>query len=103
VVGVGALPGGGTIPPPPPAHTCRGWHLDWALSISYARWGVEAFFHAESLPYRDHYMVAEVSAPLFGYTLDRFALDIALIVLIGAVLRVAAYVLLVNIDKHKQR
>ena len=81
----------------------RDWYLGWFLSTSYARWAVEAFFDAETRVYREHYMVAEVSAPLFGYTLDRFALDIFLLAVIGTVYRVAAYFLLTRLNIDKQR
>ncbi len=73
----------------------REWHVDFIQEISYARWGVEAWFHTESLPYRDLYMVEEISAPYFGYTLDRFGTDCAIILVIGFVLRAVAYVLLI--------
>jgi hypothetical protein len=53
--------------------------------------------------YREHYMVAEISAPLFGYSLDRFALDIFFLALIGTVYRVIAYFLLTRLNVDKQR
>jgi succinate dehydrogenase hydrophobic anchor subunit len=81
----------------------RGYHLDWIQHISYARWASEAWFHYETLPYRDLYMVAEVSAPLFGYTLDRFGLDIAMMLVIGTAYRAVAFVLLVGLNRDKQR
>ena len=81
----------------------RDWHLGWFLDLSYARWAVEALFHAETVVYREHYMVAEVSAPLFGYTLDRFALDIFLLVVIGVAYRVIAYFALTRLNVDKQR
>lgn len=79
------------------------WHLDFIPAISYARWGVEAWFTTETASYRDHYMVAEVSAPLFGYTLDRFAEDIGICVALGVAYRIIAFVLLIAIGRNKQR
>lgn len=82
----------------------RNWHIGFIQDMSYARWASEAWFHYETLPYRDLYMVEEVSAPLFGYTLDRFGLDCGMIVLIGFVMRVIAYGLLILLRyTHKER
>jgi hypothetical protein len=80
-----------------------GWGLDFVPQLSYARWGVEAWFHAESLPYREHFMVAEISAPAFGYTLDRYDLDIGICVAMGTAYRVIAYILLIALNRDKQR
>ncbi len=81
----------------------RGWHMSWIQDISYARWSSEAWFHYETLPYRDMYMVEEVSAALFGYTLDRLGYDIAMILIIGTVYRIIAFALLVLLNREKQR
>ena len=81
----------------------RDWHLGWFLNLSYARWAVEAFFDIETRAYRAHFMVAEVSAPLFGYSLDRFALDVFLMIVIGTAYRVIAYFLLTRLNVDKQR
>lgn len=79
------------------------WNLGFIPDMSYARWASEGFFHSETLPYRTLFLVEEVSAPLFGYTLDRFALDIGLACAIGIVYRIIAYILLIRIDRHKQQ
>ena len=81
----------------------RSWNLGWLINMSYARWAVEALFHAETLAYRAQYMVAEVSAPLFGYTLDRYAADIAAMMGIGTIYRILAYFLLTRLNVEKQR
>lgn len=79
------------------------WGLGWVLDLSFARWAAEAWFHCETAPYRHVYMVKEVSAMLFGYTVDRLPLDIGLTILIGTVYRVVAYFGLVLINRDKQR
>lgn len=75
----------------------------WVLDMSYARWATEAWFYSETSPYRALFMVDDVSAPLFGFTMDRLPLDMAMCVLIGLVLRAIAYSLLVTVNRHKQR
>jgi len=79
------------------------WGIRWVQDISYARWANEAFFHAETLLYRDLFLVEDVSAPLFGYTLDRLPFDVGMILLIGAAYRVIAYFLLIGLNRNKQR
>ncbi len=80
----------------------RGWGLGFIPDTSYARWADEAFFDSETLPYRSLFLVDEVSATLFGYTLDRFGTDIAVAVTIGLVYRTIAFVLLIVVDRKKQ-
>jgi len=81
----------------------RDWGVGWVNDMSYSRWANEAWMHYETLPYRNMYMVEEVSAPLFGYTLDRFGYDIGMIMLIGLMYRVIAYLLLIYSNRDKQR
>ena len=75
----------------------------WVLDLSYARWASEAFFTSETGPYRRLFMVEEVSAPLFGYTLDRMGTDFGLCILVGLVLRALAFLLLISVNRHKQK
>lgn len=81
----------------------RDWGVGFVPDLSYARWANEAWFDYETRPYRSKYLVEEVSAPLFGYTLDRFAVDITMMLLIGTAYRAIAYVLLVRVNRDKQR
>jgi len=78
------------------------WGVGWLQDISFSRWALEAFFHAETLAYRNHYMVVEVSAGIWGYTLDRYALDITLIIILGTILRGIAYFLMVFLNRKEQ-
>ena len=87
----------------PNLHQGQRWGIRWVQDISYSRWANEAWFHAETLAYRRLYLVEEVSAPLFGYTLDRLPTDVAYIILIGSAYRVVAYALLVSLNRSKQR
>ena len=58
---------------------------------------------SETLAYRRLYMVAEVSAPLFGYTLDRPDVDVVVTLIIGTAYRAIAYLLLIGLNRSKQR
>lgn len=79
------------------------WGLGWLPDLAYARWANEAWFDRETAAYRDHYMVAEVSAPLFGYTLNRFAVDTAALLAIGCGFRALALLLMLVLQRDKQR
>jgi hypothetical protein len=79
------------------------WHLSWLLDLSYSRWAVEAWFDAETRAYRSLYMVAEVSAPSFGYTLDRFGTDMGAVVAIAVGYRLIAYPMLLYINSARHR
>ena len=81
----------------------REWGVYFIQFSSFARWAAEAFFHAETLAYRDHFMVLEVSAGIWGYTLDRFALDIGMMILLGLLMRVVAFVLMVALNRKEQK
>jgi len=78
-------------------------YVKWLFAISYNRWGVEAFYDKETEPFRHLFRVEEISAPFFGYTLDRFGQDIAYMVVIGVLLRVLAFFSLIFVNKIKQQ
>ena len=77
--------------------------FEWILDSSWARWAAEGWFYSETKWYRDVFMVDEVSAPLFGYTMDRFGWDCFMCILIGAMYRVIAAVLLLGLNRERQR
>ncbi len=81
----------------------RQWGVYFLQALSFARWASEAFFHAETLAYRNHFMVEEVSAGIWGYTLDRFSLDICIMLLLGLAMRAAAFVLMVVLNRKEQK
>jgi len=81
----------------------REWGVGWVFDSSHARWANEAWFDQETTFYRDTYMVAEVSAPLFGYTLDRYGFDIFAMLAIGLAHRTLAFGFLVGLNRDKQR
>ena len=81
----------------------REWGLIVLQNLSFARWANEAFFHSETLAYRAHFMAKEVSAGVWGYTLDRFAVDITLMLVIGLAYRVVAFGFLIGLNRERQR
>eukprot|EP00158_Paraphelidium_tribonemae_P003535 Partr_v1_DN26205_c0_g1_i1_m48174 putative ABC transporter len=78
-------------------------HLEWVLDISYARWMAEAWYSEELLIFENVYEIWDVSSATFGYMLDRFYFDLAMILLIGFALRVLGFILLVGTNRKRQR
>ncbi len=81
----------------------REWGLIFLQDLSFARWANEAWFHTETYAYRTHFMVQDVSAGVWGYTVDRFGVDITLMIFIGFAYRVVALGFLVGLNKERQR
>jgi ABC-type multidrug transport system ATPase subunit len=69
---------------------------EWGISIfqdlSYSRWVNELFIHAETMPYRDLFLVEEITADIFGYSLNRPTHDIFMMAFIGLLLRFLALI-----------
>lgn len=68
-------------------------------SLSYARWSSEYFMHVETLPYRAQFLVEEISAAAFGYELNRPAVDITMMIVLGLMYRLLAYIALHAVAK----
>jgi hypothetical protein len=77
------------------------WGITPIQSSSYSRWATELFMHSETLAYRDLFLVTEVSAFIFGYTMDRPGYDITMMFAISMVQRVVAYIGLIVQVKYK--
>lgn len=63
----------------------------WLQDIAYSRYAVEYWISEETKPYRDLFLVEDVTAATFGYTLDRPEYDIGLMFAIGFAERVLAF------------
>eukprot|EP00455_Lapot_gusevi_P045018 TRINITY_DN5716_c0_g1_i14.p1 TRINITY_DN5716_c0_g1~~TRINITY_DN5716_c0_g1_i14.p1 ORF type:complete len:849 (+),score=122.53 TRINITY_DN5716_c0_g1_i14:76-2622(+) len=87
----------------PTLDDARKMGYDFLMEISYARWGSEAFYDLETSPFAHIFRVHTVSAPIFGYTLGRYAFDIGMMFIIGVIYRIVAYLLLVGLNRDKQR
>ena len=46
--------------------------------------------------------IDQISAPLWGYQLDQYGFDIALVFVIGTVFRIVAYLLMIGLNRDKQ-
>jgi len=71
--------------------------------MSYNRWGAEGFYETETRPFRDLMSVEEISAPFFGYTLNRFGFDMGMMAVFAIGLRIVAFFLLISIQWRKQQ
>jgi len=76
--------------------------VKWLFALSFNRWGVEGFYDSETKYFRDLMRVEEVSAPFFGYTLNRFGFDMGMMVVFAVALRIVAFFLLILIQRRKQ-
>lgn len=63
-----------------------------AQDVSYSRWAVELWLNSETDYFRGLYLVDDVTAATFGYTLQRPGVDGAMMAAIGLALRGLAYV-----------
>jgi ABC-type multidrug transport system ATPase subunit len=81
----------------------RKWGFEWFLDMSFNRWAAEAWYSEELLIYDGVYEIWKVSTEHFGFTLNRFWTDIFWIVVIGCAARLLAFILLVLLNRQKQR
>lgn len=76
----------------------------WLLQdASYSRWANELWMHAETLPYRDTFLVEEAAALVFGYKLNRPVLNIVMMVVIAVGLRILAFAALLLLGATRGR
>jgi hypothetical protein len=76
---------------------------EFLKKISYAYWASEAMYDQNVTPFRGIYQVDEIDAPLWGYKLDNFGVDMVVIAAIGTAYRVGAYILMIALNRDKQR
>jgi len=70
---------------------------------SYSFWATSALFDQQTIPFRNVMQVDQISAPIWGYTLDQYGLDVFLILLIGIVYRILAFLLMIFTHRDKQK
>lgn len=63
----------------------------------------EAVYSEEVSPFKHFYQVEKISAPTFGYVLDRYGFDVGMLVVIGTVYRVIAFLLMILLNRRKQK
>ncbi|KAJ3052883.1 hypothetical protein HK097_005473 [Rhizophlyctis rosea] len=78
------------------------WGIIFIWEISFNRWAAEAIFSDYLWPFWGVYDIQAV-ADSTGYTLGRFGHDMGIMVLLGAVWRVIAFLLMVFTNRDKQK
>ncbi|GAB7328195.1 hypothetical protein MBLNU13_g00219t1 [Cladosporium sp. NU13] len=86
----------------PPLRTVKTWHMEWFWRLSPGVWFTEAYFSQNIMPLSYLYDV-NLAAEVVGFTLDQYHLDVGMLVLIGVVYRIIAYLGLVLINRKRQR
>ena len=85
----------------PPLATIQQWHLEWFWRACPGTWFTEAYF-TDNLTPLSHLYNIEAAAQSTGYTLRHFPLDVGMLVIIGTVYRVLAFLGLVLLNRDKQ-
>ncbi|KAJ8120489.1 hypothetical protein ONZ43_g2814 [Nemania bipapillata] len=85
----------------PPLYNVKEWHLEWFWRLCPGIWFTEAYFD-KHLARVAHLYDLEAAASWTGYVRGRFGLDIALLLIIGTVYRIAAYGGLIGLNRTKQ-
>jgi ABC-type multidrug transport system ATPase subunit len=86
----------------PTLNQASGWGLAALWDTSFNRWGAEALFSEALMPYRAVFQVEQV-AGWYGYTLNRFWVDVHFMLLVGLVWRMLAFLLMIALNRDKQR
>jgi len=73
------------------------WGIFVLQEISYTRYANELWVHMEVNPYRKTFVAENIPAGSFGFTLDRPIYDITMMVVLGLLMRGAAYICLVMV------
>jgi hypothetical protein len=94
---VGVLNGGS-----PSLGQVRSWHLAWLWRSSPGTWLGEGYFNQNVQPYQYLYQI-DVAKEVTGYKLNQFGLDLGLLVTIGTVYRLVAFLGLRFMYPAKQR
>mmetsp|Transcript_1234 Transcript_1234/g.2092 ORF Transcript_1234/g.2092 Transcript_1234/m.2092 type:complete len:187 (+) Transcript_1234:2-562(+) len=67
----------------------------------YSWWANEAFFSHSIMPYQ-HIFLVEKTAHVWSYTLEQPTKDLMLVIIIGLVYRVVAFLCMTGLNKEKQ-
>ncbi|KAI8929997.1 P-loop containing nucleoside triphosphate hydrolase protein [Entophlyctis helioformis] len=78
------------------------WGISWLFALSFNRWAAEVQFSESVMPYSNVYILDPLING-FGYTINRLSTDFGAIVLIGIAWRIAAFFLLIGLNRSKQR
>ncbi|KAJ3109992.1 hypothetical protein HDU96_006992 [Phlyctochytrium bullatum] len=86
----------------PTVRAARKWGIEFIWHLSFNRWATEAFFSEELRVFRDVYDV-DSAAYHYGFTLNQVPNNLLYMFLIGIGLRVAAYLLMIFLNRDKQK
>lgn len=75
----------------PSLSTVRGWHMTWLWRASPGTWLSEGYFTENVVPYKYLYQIDQ-AARQTGYHFNRFSLDMLMLLAIGTICRVLAFV-----------
>ncbi|KAJ3069575.1 hypothetical protein HDU98_007367 [Podochytrium sp. JEL0797] len=72
------------------------------FELSFNKWAAEASYTASILVYKNKLDI-ELMASIWGYSLNQLTLDLFMCVMLGIVMRVIGFVLMVTLNRDKQR
>ncbi|THY60006.1 hypothetical protein D6C97_03915 [Aureobasidium pullulans] len=85
----------------PPLSQVKKWHMKWFWRLSPGVWFTEGYWTKMVSP-RAYLWDVDVASQSIGLTLGEFGKDLALILLIGTVYRLLAYVLMILFKKRQR-
>jgi hypothetical protein len=77
--------------------------MGWLLDACFTRWATEAWYSEEVTVFDGVFEIYDVSAKIFGFTLWRYWFDITMLLIHGLVWRVIAFLLLIGLNRSKQK
>ncbi|KAJ3217335.1 hypothetical protein HDU67_008137 [Dinochytrium kinnereticum] len=80
----------------------KSWGILWFYELSFNKWAAEAHYALNTSFYRLVYDV-ELSANIYGYSLGQVITDFVACMLLGVMWRVIGFVLMVSLNREKQR
>ncbi|KAJ3101513.1 hypothetical protein HDU96_009963 [Phlyctochytrium bullatum] len=86
----------------PSVAQAKNWNLVWLFELSFNKWTAEAHYAMATQIYHDLYDV-ERAAAFFGYSVNQAGLDLLMALLLGFVWRFVGFLLLVGLNRAKQR
>ncbi|KAI9102428.1 hypothetical protein DFS34DRAFT_390951 [Phlyctochytrium arcticum] len=86
----------------PSLRQAKNWHIIFIWEMSFNKWAAEALY-SESVKYYEGVYDLAAAATHDGYTLNTFGRNMGMIVLIGVVQRLVAFVLMIATHRDKQR
>jgi hypothetical protein len=77
-------------------------HMGWLWELSYGKHAAEAMMQYDSKIYASFYDLEDVSDSM-GYNLNRAFINLSVMLAIGTVMRAATFVLMIALNREKQK